>query len=134
MKRVRRISQPNNQICTRSGVNALLIARSGGHDLVRSVLFAVAAIAAFAGTQSQKGDQADDLTAERATNVARIAAIERDGTAVGNELQQVLDAIDEHNRSKPDPRNASAVALFNARSESRASKRAGQNCRSDRGN
>lgn len=64
-------------------------------------------------SHAQDSDRAAALNAEKARNVARIAAIDQEAGPTANELRQVLKAVDDHNSHKPDQTNPEAVATFN---------------------
>jgi hypothetical protein len=57
------------------------------------------------------------LSAERASNAQRIAAIDQEAAPTGHELQRVLATIDNHNGHKPSLSDRAAVAAFNAEAE-----------------
>lgn len=65
------------------------------------------------------------LSAERASNATRIAAIDQEAGPTANELQQVLKAVDDHNSYKPSPTDPGAVAAFNAEADRLNKKKAG---------
>jgi len=67
--------------------------------------------------RAQDSDQVAALSAERASNAARIAAINQEADPTAKELQQVLQTVDDHNNHKPRPTDTAAVAVFNAEAD-----------------
>jgi len=85
--------------------------------MTKTMLFSILVSWLIVGVFAQSSDRSAALSAERARNVARIAAIDREAGPTANELQHVLQAIDVHNNHKPRSTDTGAVAAFNARSD-----------------